>query len=116
MAAALAQLGSNGMAIPGNAKHLSSPKGAMALKAETQHPASKFALETDFRGDVRVMHWDTKDASSLQSHAEFARAIAGAYDLPPAWSASPVYLLWLYSPWLYLPWLYLLWLYLPWQC
>eukprot|EP01046_Picozoa_sp_COSAG06_P057599 COSAG06_NODE_11279_length_1534_cov_1.136585_1_plen_44_part_10 len=44
------------MAIPGNAKHLSSPKGAMALKAETQHPASKFALETDFRGDVRVMH------------------------------------------------------------
>jgi hypothetical protein len=76
------------MAIPGNAKHLSSPKGAMALKAETQHPASKFALETDFRGDVRVMHWDTKDASSLQSHAEFARAIAGAYDLPPAWSAT----------------------------
>ena len=47
-----------------------------------------FALETDFRGDVRSVQWDTKDDSSLQFHHEFARAIAGAYDLPPAWSAT----------------------------
>ena len=46
------------------------------------------ALETIFRGDVRSVQWDSQDCSSLNSHAEFARAIAGAYDLPPSWSAT----------------------------
>lgn len=45
-------------------------------------------LETDFRGDVRSLSWDSADELSLKSRAEFARAIAGAYELPPAWSAT----------------------------
>jgi hypothetical protein len=50
-------------------------------------PAS-VTLETDFRGDVRLLSWDSVDELSLKSRAEFARAIAGAYELPPAWSAT----------------------------
>jgi hypothetical protein len=50
----------------------------------------RVTLETDFRGDVRSLSWDSADEISLKSRAEFARAIAGAYELPPAWSATLV--------------------------
>ena len=67
----------------GAAKH-AERKGKGAEQPETR----SVTLETDFRGDVRSLSWDSAEEFSLRSRAEFARAIAGAYELPPAWSAT----------------------------
>ena len=59
-----------------------------AAGAGAEPEPGSVTLETDFRGDVRSLSWDSVDELSLKSRAEFARAIAGAYELPPAWSAT----------------------------
>lgn len=45
-------------------------------------------LETNFRGDIRSLSWVSTDERCLQSQAEFARVVAGLYELPLAWTAT----------------------------
>ena len=64
--------------------------GAMAGKKDPGAGPDSLTIETEFRGELRQLQWTGKEATSLHSHADFARTIAGAYDLPPAWSATLV--------------------------
>eukprot|EP01045_Picozoa_sp_COSAG04_P020790 COSAG04_NODE_2170_length_4638_cov_2.626790_2_plen_846_part_00 len=62
----------------------------MAGKKDPGAGPDSLTIETEFRGELRQLQWTGKEATSLHSHADFARTIAGAYDLPPAWSATLV--------------------------